>query len=209
MFGLLELMLVATVAAGGPPLLTGWAPVAQSPSSAPAAPATGPILGLHGLPSQQADRRDARRRSTSIASSCSSRHVFGSPAIRQRARDRARRRRGAGRGRRAGARAGVSRFSRHAGAELPRRHAARAGRHHQRASRAAGVPRRRAAVRRHGDRADHLVRRRGRRPRRISGGASAIAPTRWRRSTRRRSAPRKGFAAARSTAARRRSATSR
>ena len=45
MFGLMELTFVATVAAGGPPLLTGSAPVAQSPSSAPAAPATGPISG--------------------------------------------------------------------------------------------------------------------------------------------------------------------
>ena len=55
----------------------------------------------------------------------------------------------------------------HPAAQLPRRHAARARRHHQRAARAADVSRRRAPVRRHGHRADDLVRRRRRRARRV------------------------------------------
>ena len=93
--------------------------------------------------------------------------------------------------------------------QLPRRHGARAGRHHQRAARAAGLPRRRAAVRRYRDRADDVVRGGRRRARRASAAASAIAPTRWRRSTRPSSRPTKACAERRSRASRRKSATSR
>ena len=128
-------------------------------------PEHGAAVRLHGFSFQQGRWRRRRARLPPFRAAPQSR-VLTAPAVRRRGRDRACVCRRAGGERRARARTGLHRLPALTPRQHSRRHAADASRHHQRTARAAGLQRRRAAVRRHGDRAEHLVRGRRRAARR-------------------------------------------